>query len=227
MKFIYSLLLLSFTASAFNIDSVIKIAGQDEKENYFLVSSGGNGREYIYVTLSELISDGNNKSHEVTFDASNVTVWPVMAEPADIIVSSGEQVKVKIIKNYATSGSDRIFGITFTPDVLDQNQGERYSVPLGYKAWFIIPGSDPVTGSVSARKGEQKGDYVISNNTNKVMNVKFTYCTSPGEKGCISQITTRPYSDKKVSLGDKATSAEIEFYTISGDQKTPVKKIKL
>ncbi|HFW3090911.1 TPA: hypothetical protein ACIBE3_004586 [Salmonella enterica subsp. enterica serovar Reading] len=227
MKLIYSLLFLSFAASAFNIDSVTKVYAPDENENYFLVSGNGKGREYIYVTLSELISDGNNKSHEVAFDASNVTIWPVVAEPADIIVSSGEQVKVKIIKNYVPSGPDRIFGITFTPDVLDRNQGGQYSISFGYKAWFIIPGSEPVTGNVSAAKGEHRGDYIIRNNTNKVMKVKLSYCTSAGEKGCMAQMVTRPYSDKKVSLGDKATSLDVEFYTVSGDQKTPVKKIKL
>ncbi|EDI1752819.1 hypothetical protein SIL91_004998 [Salmonella enterica] len=229
MKLIYSLSFLSFlsfAASAFNVDSMTKVS-ESEQEDYFLVSGGGHGREYVYVTLSELISDGNNKSHEVVFDASNVTVWPVVAEPSEIIVSSGEQVKVKIAKNYVSSGVDRIFGITFTPDVLDENQGKVYNISLGYKSWFIVPGSDPLAGDVSARKGERKGDYVISNNTNKVMNVKFTYCNSPGGKDCVVQMTTRPYSDKKVSLGDKVTSTEIGFYTISGDKNTPVKKIKL
>ncbi len=229
MKLIYSLSFLSFlsfAASAFNVDSMTKVS-ESEQEDYFLVSGGGHGREYVYVTLSELISDGNNKSHEVVFDASNVTVWPVVAEPSEIIVSSGEQVKVKIAKNYVSSGVDRIFGITFTPDVLDENQGKVYNISLGYKSWFIIPGSDPLAGDVSARKGERKGDYIISNNTNKVMNVKFTYCNSPGGKDCVVYMTTRPYSDKKVSLGDKVTSTEIGFYTISGDKNTPVKKVKL
>ncbi|EPC4783751.1 hypothetical protein Q1B84_004776 [Salmonella enterica] len=226
MKLIYSFLLLSFTASAFNTDSMVKIS-ESEQEDYFLVSGSGSGREYVYVTLSELISDGNNKSHEVVFDASNVTIWPVVAEPSEIIVSSGEQVKVKITKNYVPSGEDRIFGITFTPDVLNQEQGKTYNIPLGYKSWFIVPGNEPLVGNVSTRKGEHKGDYVISNNTNKVMNVKITYCNAPDGKNCMVQMTSRPYSDKKISLGDKVTSAEMAFYTVSGKQNKPFKKIKL
>lgn len=226
MKLVYSLFFLPFTASAFNIDSMIKVSGT-EQENYFLISGSGHGREYVYITLSELISDRNNKHHEVIFDASNVTVWPVLAEPSELIVSSGEQVKVKIAKNYGSSGADRIFGITFTPDVLDESKGGKYHLPLGYKSWFIIPGSEPVVGSMSARKGEHKGDYIISNNTNKVMNVKVTYCNTPDEKDCMEQIITRPYADKQISLGDKVTSPEIDFYTISDNQNIPVKKIKL
>lgn len=229
MKLIYSLSFLSFlsfSASAFNVDSMMKVS-ESEQEDYFLVSGGGHGREYVYVTLSELISDGNNKSHEVVFDASNVTVWPVVAEPSEIIVSSGEQVKVKIAKNYVPSGADRIFGITFTPDVLSEEQEKTYNISLGYKSWFIVPGSEPLVGNVSAGKGEHKGDYVISNKTNKVMNVKITYCNAPDGKDCMVQMAIRPYSDKKVSLGDKVTSTEVDFYTVSGDQNTPVKKIKL
>lgn len=225
MKLIYFFLFLPFTVNAFTVDSMIKVSG---KENYFLVSGNSNDREYLYITLSELISDKNNRSHEMFFDASNATTWPVVAEPADVIVSAGEQVKIKIIKNYASSGNDRIFGVTFTPDVLDENSGKKYNLPLGYKSWFIVPGTDPVTGSPEARKGEHTRDYIISNNTNKVMNVKINYCSHPGEKDCTAQIITRPYSDKKVSLGNNVTSAEIDFYTVSGEQNTtPVKKIKL
>lgn len=226
MKLIYSLFFLPFAVSAFNVDSMIKISGAAQ-ENYFLVSGNKHSREYIYITLSELISDKNNKHHEVIFDASNVTVWPVLAEPSELIVPFGEQVKVKIIKNYISSSTDRIFGITFTPDVLDESQGEQYHLPLGYKSWFIVPGSGPMVGNVSARRGEHRGDYIISNNTNKVMNVKITYCNDPDEKDCVAQITTRPYADKQISLGDKVSSPEIDFYTISGDQSKPVKKIKL
>lgn len=225
MKFIYFFLFSSFSVNAFTVDSMVKVAG---KENYFLVSGNSNDREYLYITLSELISDKNNRSHEVVFDANNVTAWPVVAEPADVIVSAGEQVKIKIIKNYVSSGNDRIFGVTFTPDVLDENSGKKYNLPLGYKSWFIVPGTDPITGSPGARKGEHTGDYIISNSTNKVMNVKINYCDHPGEKDCTAQIITRPYSDKKVSLGNNVTSAEIDFYTVSGEQnKTAVKKIKL
>lgn len=226
MKLIYSLFFLPFAASAFNVDSMIKISGA-EQDNYFLVSGSKHSREYIYITLSELISDKNNKHHEIIFDANNVTVWPVVAEPSELIVPFGEQVKIKIIKNYISSGADRIFGITFTPDVLGESQGEQYHLPLGYKSWFIVPGSEPMVGNMSARRGEHKGDYIISNNTNKVMNVKITYCDTPGKIGCMAQITTRPYANKQISLGDKVTSPEIEFYTVSGDQNTPVKKIKL
>ncbi|EDW4550378.1 hypothetical protein VQZ12_004709 [Salmonella enterica] len=225
MKFIYSFLFLPFTVNAFTVDSMIKVSG---KEDYFVISGNSNHREYLYITLSELISDKNNRSHEVVFDVNNVTTWPVVVEPADVIVSAGEQVKIKIIKNYISSGNDRIFGVTFIPDALDENNGKKYNLPLGYKSWFIVPGTDPIIGKPGARKGEHAGDYIISNNTSKVMNVKINYCNHPDEKDCTAQIITRPYSDKKVSLGNNVTSAEIEFYTISGEQnKTPVKKIKL
>ncbi|HAU2969629.1 TPA: hypothetical protein JC740_003856 [Salmonella enterica subsp. diarizonae] len=221
--------LIPFTSSAFNVDAMIKVS---ETEDFFLINGSGSGREYLYVTLSELISDKNNKYHEVMFDANNVTIWPVMAEPSEVIVSQGEQVKVKIIKNYNSAGADRIFGVTFTPDIIEtnnnkENKNEKINLPLGYKSWFIVPGKEPMTGSLNVRKGEHLGDYVINNNTNKVMNVKVNYCGFSGESDCVAQVISRPYADKKVSLGANVKSAEMDFYPISGDQDKPVKKIKL
>lgn len=228
MRLIFFLIsLMPLTSSAFNIDGMIKVS---DTEDFFLVNGSGNGREYLYVTLSELISDQNNKYHEVIYDANNVTIWPIIAEPSEVIISQGEQVKVKILKNYHSSGADRIFGVTFTPDVIETNKEgkeKKINLPLGYKSWFIVPGKEPMVGSLNVRKGEQTGDYIINNNTNKVMNIKVNYCSFTNESGCVTQIISRPHSDKKISLGSNVKLAEIEFFTISGDQTKPVKKVKL
>ncbi|HCK0391762.1 TPA: hypothetical protein NM844_000921 [Salmonella enterica] len=228
MRLIFFLIsLMPLTSSAFDIDGMIKVS---DTEDFFLVNGSGSGREYLYVTLSELISDQNNKYHEIIFDAGNVTIWPIIAEPSEVIVSKGEQVKVKIIKKYHSSGADRIFGVTFTPDVIEPNKegkNKKINLPLGYKSWFIVPGKEPMIGTLNVRKGEHTGDYIINNNTNKVMNIKVNYCNYANEHGCITQIISRPYAEKKVSLGSNVKLAEIEFYNISGDQAKPVKKIKL
>ncbi|EEG7921173.1 hypothetical protein NF163_003191 [Salmonella enterica] len=228
MRFIFFFIsLIPLYSNAFTIDKMIKFS---DTEDFFLVNGSGNGREYLYVTLSELISDESNKKHEIMFDANNVTIWPIMVEPSEVIVSKGEQVKVKIVKNYHSSGVDRIFGVTFTPDVIEPNKegkDKKINIPLGYKSWFIVPGKEPMVGTLNVTKGARKGDYIINNNTNKVMNIKVNYCNYANENGCVTQIISRPYAEKKVSLGSKVKLAEIEFYTISGDQTKPVKKIKL
>lgn len=83
-------------------------------------------------------------------------LWPISAEPADIIISSGEQVKIKINKNYTPVGGDRIFGINFSPDTLNDNDRNQYNIPFGYKAWLIVPGTESESGTVDVSKVSEK-----------------------------------------------------------------------
>ncbi|HAK6119782.1 TPA: hypothetical protein H2R31_004931 [Salmonella enterica] len=223
MKALYFLLLVPFWASAFSIDSMIKFSDSD-KDNYFLVSGNNKGREYIYVTLSELISDKNNRHHEIFYDASNVTRWPVSAEPADIIVSPGEQVRVVIHKNYRSSGEDRIFGIMFNPDTLNNKNSNQYNIPFGYKAWLIVPGTDPMTGTVDVSKAAGKNRYIVKNDTNKVMNIRTDYCGKTENQNCKSQLIARPYSEKTVEINSNGTPVKFSFYTGAGKGEKPVKR---
>lgn len=221
MKILYSLLLLPFFASAFSIDSMVRFSGKDD---FFQVSGNGKDREYVYVTLSELISDKNNKHHEIFYDASNVTSWPVSAEPSEIIVAPGEQVRVRINKNYKSSGEDRIFGIMFTPDVLHDQSINRYNIPFGYKAWLIVPGTDPLSGSLDVNKAIKKNAYIIKNDTNKVISVQTDYCGKSELKNCKSQLISRPYSEKEIEINSNGSPVEFNFYAGEGSGEKSIKR---
>ncbi|WP_336285974.1 hypothetical protein [Citrobacter arsenatis] len=221
MKTLYFLLLLPFFSNAFNIDSMIKIS---DKDDFFLVSGNNKGREYVNVTLSELVSDKNNRYYEIAYDASNVTSWPLSAEPSEIIVSSGEQVRVRINKNYKSSGNDRIFGVMFNPDTLNDKNNNRYNIPFGYKAWLVIPGTDPLHGVTDVNKGAKRNIYVVKNDTNKVMVIWADYCVKGETKGCISQLITRPYSEKKIEINSNGSPVEFSFYTGAGNDKKLIKR---
>lgn len=222
MKLIYLFLFLPFVTQAFQVDSMIKIA---DKEDYFIVTGNDQRREYVYITLSELISSNGSKPQEISYDASNVTAWPVVAEPSELVISSGEQVKVKINKNYGLSGNDRVFGVTFTPDIINARKENDVNIPFGYKAWFIIPGQDALKGDITVTKGRNPGEYFVHNKTNKVLDVRINTCPK-GERGkCKSKLITRPWSSKKVNLDKKAVNAEFEFFSLTGDSKEVIKRI--
>lgn len=221
MKILYFLLLLPFFSCAFSIDSMIKFS---DKDDFFLVNGNSKEREYVYVTLSELISDKNNRHHEIFYDASNVTRWPVSAEPSEIIVSSGEQVRVRINKNYRPVGEDRIFGISFSPDTLHDKKNNQYNIPFGYKAWLIVPGKDPLSGTVDVSKATGKNRYVIKNDTNKVMDVRADYCGSNNEKKCRSQLIARPYSEKTIEIDSNDIPVEFAFSVSTGNDKKIIKR---
>lgn len=221
MRILYFLLLFPLFSFAFSIDSMIKFS---EGDDFFLVSGNNKEREYIYVTLSELISDKNNKYHEVLYDANNITQWPISASPSEIIVSTGEQVRVRINKNYERIGKDRIFGVMFNPDTLNNKNGNLYNVPFGYKAWLIIPGTDPLSGSVDVNRVSNKNRYFIRNDTNKVIDISVEYCDERDIKNCKSQLIVRPYAEKTIEINSDNKPVEFNFFVGTGANKKSIKR---
>lgn len=224
-KWLSFLILTPPLSQAFTVDSLIKFSND---QDYFLVTGNDeNKREYINIVLSELVTHPGRSSQEINYTAENIAQWPIIAEPTEIIVDSREQVKVKIVKNYTASTEDRIFGITFTPDNLSQNEDKSYDLTFGYKTWYIIPGSKSITGSLDMTKLKNIGDYQIRNQTNKVVVVKLNYCDSilRSEKNCQGNLVVAPYTNKSISLGAKATHIEAKFH-INGN-KDPVKTMQL
>ncbi|EMW72913.1 hypothetical protein EC2747800_3437 [Escherichia coli 2747800] len=221
MKILYSFLLFPFFSCAFSVDSMIKFSGEDD---FFLVNGNSKEREYIYVTLSELISEKNNRRDEIFYNADNVPLWPISAEPTDIIISSGEQVKIKINKNYTPVGGDRIFCINFSPDTLNDNDRNQYNIPFGYKAWLIVPGTESESGTVDVSKVSEKNKYIIKNNTNKVMDVWADYCGSYNNNKCRVQLITRPYSEKKIEIDSNNNPIEFTFSIYIGRERKLIKR---
>lgn len=205
---------------------MIKFSGV---EDFFIVSGNSKNREFIYVTLSELVSDKGRKPHEIFYDASNVTRWPVSVEPSEVIVSSDEQVRVKIRKNYRESGSDRIFGVMFTPDTLGGGEynSNKYNIPFGYKAWLIIPGTDPLIGSIGVEKTKKSNKFNVKNNSNKVIDIWADYCSHAKINSCRSQLISRPYSEKTIEINSNGYPVEFSFYTTTSENKELIKRIVL
>ena len=217
-------LLLPFSAHAFNIDSMVKYYNKD---NFFILTGDKKEtREYIYTTITELtVSNGKDVERELL--SSDVARWPIIAEPSEILLNDGEQVKVKIEKNHVDSNEDRIFGITFTPDLISNKGDKNYNIGFGYKVWMIVPGKQKIQGDMSVMRGASLGDFIISNKTNKVVEVDVNYCKdASATKSCRGQLVIRPRADKKISLGIRAGKAEFSFY-IGGDKTNPLKIVKL
>ncbi|EUD07276.1 hypothetical protein [Providencia alcalifaciens] len=224
MKIIYSLLFISAFSHAFSVDSMIKYSN---KEDYFLITGNNqNKREYINVTISELLYKKDAPPREINYTAKNIEDWPILIDPAEIIVDSGEQVKVKITNN-SKPNNDRIFGITFTPDIQNNKELHDYNLDFGFKTWYIIPGNTPMEGTLTAQKGIKNGEYIISNQTNKIVEVKLNYCNNKNETNCKGQLITAPYTEKKIHLDKKQKNIMIDFYLGYNDKKEPIKRIKI
>ncbi len=217
-------ILFPFTSNAFQIDSMIKVANSNN-ENHLIVTGNSSSREFIYVTLSELISK-DNKTKEITYNADNASKWPIVAEPAEIVVSNGEEVKVSIVKKYKESSNDRIFGITFTPDTINKNTNQKYSLPFGYKTWFIVPGTSKLTGQIDVVKDQKPNKYIISNDTNKALDITINLCDT-SEKMCRASLLLKPWTKKDITLANSRKNPTFIFHAYENGSKQEVKRISL
>ncbi|MGY0144668.1 hypothetical protein [Edwardsiella tarda] len=214
--------LLPFSAQAFNTDAMVKFY---DKEDFFVLSGDKKDtREYVYATLSELVSV-NGKQQEIEYSSENVANWPIFADPSEVILGNNEQVRIRVEKNYKNTDDDRVFGITFIPDLMGGGN-KNYNIGFGYKVWMIIPGVKPLEGDMAVTRGLRNGEYVVKNRTNKVLEVDVNYCDSIQGKSCRAQLFIRPNIEKKIALDMSAKTAEFSFY-VSNKGSVPVKKIKL
>lgn len=225
LKWLGLLILVPEISQAFTVDSLIKFSSD---QDYFLVTGNDEKRrEYINVTLSELVTQPGHVAKETNYTAENIVQWPIVAEPTEIVVDSGEQVKVRLVENYTPSGGDRVFGITFTPDNVSHNQGKSYDLTFGYKTWYIIPGRQPMMGSLEMSKQKKVGDYLVHNQTNKAVVVKLDYCNEKLgiKESCLAELIVAPYTNKSVSLGERAAHIEAKFHVGGNKSKDSVKTI--
>lgn len=225
MKALFFFILFPFTSNAFQIDSMIKVADSNN-ENHLIVTGNSSSREFLYITLSELISDENNQTKEIVYNADNISIWPIVAQPAEIIVSNGEQVKVDIVKKYEASSNDRVFGIMFTPDIINKNVTNKYNIPFGYKTWFIVPGTSKLTGRIDVYKGKEPYKYIINNDTNKVLDINIKSCDG-AKKECLNNLLLKPWTKKNVTLENNKQSHVFIFYAYESGSKKEVKRISL
>ncbi|EFM8799895.1 hypothetical protein H9N62_004938 [Escherichia coli] len=224
MYWLFIFFLLPISAYAFNVDSMVKY---HNKDNYFVLTGDKkDSREYIYTTITELTTE-NGKNIEKEFMSSNISSWPVITEPSEIILGEDDKVRVKVDKTFENTKEDRVFGITFTPDLLGGGQGKKYNIGFGYKVWMVVPGNSPLKGDVSVVSGGVQGGYIINNNTNKFIEMDVNYCgNDPESSSCKGQLFIRPNSDKKLILEKKVKNVVFRFY-INGDKNKEIKTISL
>ncbi|EKN3347920.1 hypothetical protein NE897_10310 [Yersinia ruckeri] len=215
-SFYFSLLFLcsmvSLNAYAFKVDSLLKV--MDDKDNNIILSSDrADGREFIHVNLSAIIMSGENKWKEIPLDPNNVSTWPVLIEPGEIVLDAGDEVRVKIIRNTAYQPDDRVIGVSFIPDPESMKiNNSSLQVSVGYKTWLVIPGTNKFTGDINAKRDGQK--ITINNTSNKIIRVLPQDCASSGPSECLSNIISLPGTTKEIDA-ESSVSTTLSFYDFS------------
>lgn len=198
---------------AFQVSTLYKVINQDD-HNYITLTGDNPYREYIYTTLSRVTVTKNGELSEEALKPEEVAQWPVIVEPGEIVLDTGEDVRVNITKNMKTPAEDSVLGVAFIPEPAQAHSDKKNTglhMAIGYKTWLFIPGTAPLVGNISAtRKGEQ---VLIQNQTNKILRVTIDNCTKVNTVPCHGFVFSLPNTTKSIAV--KENKATLSMYTIT------------
>ncbi|WHQ16833.1 hypothetical protein [Edwardsiella anguillarum] len=139
------------------------------------------------------------------------------------------ELRVSVIRTAQITPHDRIIGVSFIPDSLrQQEQGEKSNVAIaiGYKSWYLIPGSQRITGEPHAWLSNQKINF--SNPTNKVLRLILDVCPAADRKAdsgsCYSEAILLPGNDKQITVPATAdlSRGKVTFFDLADQYKKEI-----
>ncbi|HFW3091205.1 TPA: hypothetical protein ACIBE3_004914 [Salmonella enterica subsp. enterica serovar Reading] len=201
-------------ARGFQIDTLTRVINKD---NEYLEITGDHDREYIYTRLTQVFPDNKGGLREVPLDPGQVSSWPVIVEPGEIVLDKADQVRVRIMRNGPQQDEDRVLGLAFIPENVSGKTGRNsgLQISVGYKAWLFIPGKSPLKGQVTAVR--ENGKLIIDNMTNKILRIVPGGCAGNRKYECSGAVISLPQTRKQIDDTDSIRSLAI--YLIGNSQK--------
>lgn len=210
-------IILSSSCFAFQVSTLYKVFDIDNN-NYITLTGDNTQREYIYTTLSQVTVTPTGDLKEDALKPEDIAQWPVIIEPGEIVLNTGEEIRLSITKNVETIVNDRVLGISFIPEQTQSGQHKDNTglqMAIGYKTWLFIPGSSALEGNVkTTRKGQQ---VFIENRTNKVLRVVIENCKEVNTEPCSGFVFSLPNTTKIVEVNE--SKATLTIYTIANAEE--------
>ncbi|WP_336285977.1 hypothetical protein [Citrobacter arsenatis] len=212
-----ALLVLFFSmpaAWAFHIDTLMRVV---EKDTEYLEITGEHEREYIYTQLTQVITDKNGEIKERPLNPEQVSSWPIIVEPGEIVLNKSDKVRVRITRNGQQQDNDQVMGLAFIPEKVSGKPAESsgLNIAVGYKAWLFILGKSLLKGQVTATRKD--GYLVIDNMTNKILRIVPMGCSEYDKEECRGALISLPQTRKQIDVTDGIRSLDI--YLINDSQK--------
>ncbi|WP_395755826.1 hypothetical protein OT793_01090 [Edwardsiella ictaluri] len=226
-KWILPFLFILNHAYAFTVDSMFKV--DSENSRYFTLKNPDDEPVYLAVSLSELQRAGKGRYQESALSPDDFLTWPLYIDPMDIVIDAKGELRVSVIHTAQITPHDRIIGVSFIPDSLrQQEQGEKSNVAIaiGYKSWYLIPGSQPITGEPQAWLSNRKIHF--SNPTNKVLRLILDVCPAKekqaGSDACYSEAILLPGNDRRIPVPDAADleRGKVTFFDLAEQYKKEI-----
>lgn len=214
-------LLMTNPAQAFSVDSLFKV--DSENNRFFILKNPDAEPAYLSIVLSELQRKENGRYQETPFAAEDFLNWPIYIDPAEVVVDAEGEVRLSVVSANKPVAQDRIIGVSFIPDALRQQQEQPESsvaISIGYKSWYIIPGTQPIQGEPAAWLSG--GKIHFNNQSNKVLSFEMDLCKGvSAEKAkatCYGESVLLPGNSKVIDIppGSNVQQGQVSFSELSG-----------
>ncbi len=209
MFFFRAILIVFFIGSdvqAFQIDTLTKVI---DKDTQYIEITGEYEREYIYTQLTQLLTDKKHGLREIPFNPEDISSWPIIVEPGEIVLDKADKIRVKIIRNGPQQDEDRVSGLAFIPEKVRRKkiQDSGLQISVGYKVWLFIPGKSPLKGQIKASK--KSGNITIENMTNKILRIVPDDCSGKNKSECAGAVILLPYTSKQIDDSEHVQTLSI------------------
>ncbi|AOV96335.1 hypothetical protein A9798_04830 [Edwardsiella hoshinae] len=205
---------------AFSVDSLFKVDGENNR--FFVLKNPENEPVYLSITLSELQRQRGGEYKEIPFNAEAFLSWPLYIDPPDVVIDAQGEVRVSVIRANSTPKFDRIIGVSFIPDALRQAQrhDNNVAISIGYKSWYIIPGSLPIQGEPTAWLSA--GKIHFNNQSSRVLRFEMDLCQGVSEEKakarCYGESVLLPGNKRIIDIpsGANVRQGRVTFSELSG-----------
>ncbi|AKM47029.1 MULTISPECIES: hypothetical protein [Edwardsiella] len=226
-KWIIPFLLIFNHAYAFTVDSLFKV--DSENSRYFVLKNPDAESVYLSVSLTELQRTNKGVYQEIALSTDDFLSWPIYIDPMDIVIDASGEVRVSVIRTAQTTPLDRIIGVSFIPDSLrqqEQGANSNVAITIGYKSWYLIPGTQPLAGEPQAWISDKRIHF--NNPTNKVLRLTLDVCPdsdkSTASEGCYSEAILLPGNEKQINvpMGADLNTGKVMFFDLSNQYKKEI-----
>lgn len=201
-------------ARAFQTDTLTRVI---DKDTQYIEITGEHDREYIYTQLTQVLTDKQDGLREVPVNPEQVSSWPVIVEPGEIVIDKADKIRVRITRNGPQQDEDRVSGLAFIPENVHGKQIQRsgLQISVGYKVWLFIPGKAPLKGQITAFRKD--GKVIIENMTNKIVRIVPDGCAENNKSECSGTVISLPQTRKQLETAEHVRTLDI--YLINDSQK--------
>ncbi|AOV96284.1 hypothetical protein A9798_04560 [Edwardsiella hoshinae] len=222
------LLLAAQPLAAFTLDALFKVDGENNR--FFLLNNPDKEPVYLAINLSELRRKADGRYQESPLQPEAFLSWPIYLDPSELVIDGEGEVRVAVVRVAGPVAEDRILGITFVPDTLRQQAqtGSSISLAIGYKAWYLLPGTQPIQGAPAAWLAN--GQLHFANRSNKVLQMELDLCRdqsppSGAERNiCYAEALLLPGNSKTMALPTAITrpNGRVTFSDLTGDYRQEI-----